>query len=102
MPKTKHAAKSKAKAAKPETPKRKRTKSTKSLHPCECGCGTMVAMRFAQGHDGKLKARLMAALRSDESTAGEKAKAKAQLVKLGWYREGIENPKPSRPRKSGK
>ena len=49
---------------------------------CLCGCGAPVARSFAQGHDMKLKSRLLKAYRS--GTPGEKRSALAQARKLGW------------------
>lgn len=33
------------------------------LHPCECGCGTMVARRFAVGHDTRMRPRKVREIR---------------------------------------
>jgi predicted nuclease with RNAse H fold len=46
---------------------------------CECGCGAVVRARFVQGHDAKLKSRLLR-----EAATG--SDASATLRKLGWSR----------------
>lgn len=113
MPKTHVAKKTKAQAGKPAkkaapVPKaepkvkpkaKKRAKLTKTMHPCECGCGALVRARFVQGHDAKLKSQLLSELRLEETPAGRKQELIQQLKNLGWYREGMENPRPKKKTK---
>ncbi|MFY0571120.1 DUF429 domain-containing protein [Archangium lansingense] len=49
---------------------------------CECGCGEQASRRsrFRQGHDAKLKSRLLAAARAGDANAVE------QLTALGWLK----------------
>lgn len=43
----------------PKAPKAPRVAKVKTMNPCHCGCGAMVAGLFAMGHDAKLKSRLL-------------------------------------------
>lgn len=52
------------------------------LTPCECGCGALVARRFAPGHDAKLKSRLHRELKSLDSEI--RIAAKLELERRGW------------------
>jgi hypothetical protein len=46
---------------------------------CECGCGAAVRRRFLQGHDGRLRGRLVREARAGDAARGE-------LARLGWLR----------------
>lgn len=53
---------------------------------CACGCGgypKMATSRYCQGHDGRLKRKLIAHVCGTD--ADKSTRAKAALVKLGWY-----------------
>ena len=55
-------------------------KSTVSSKPCECGCGEMTrkGSKFRQGHDMKLKSKLI------KAAAGGDKKAMKELESRGW------------------
>lgn len=53
------------------------------LNACECGCGNPVRRRFAQGHDAKLKSKLLKVVRFSANSA-EAAEARKRLKRLGW------------------
>jgi hypothetical protein len=59
-----------------------KTKAVTPSNTCKCGCGEPVTRSFKQGHDARLKGRLLRQYRT--GTAGEKRSALAQARKLGW------------------
>ena len=56
----------------------KTTKDAVELKRCACGCNAVVKNQFAQGHDAKLKSRLLRAFDRGSKDAGE------DLVHRGW------------------
>ena len=56
----------------------KTTKDAVELKRCACGCGVVVKNQFAQGHDSRLKSRLLRAFDAGSEDAGE------DLVTRGW------------------
>jgi len=47
---------------------------SKELHPCECGCGTLVQHRFAPGHNARMKKAKLVILHPCECGCGELCK----------------------------
>lgn len=68
------------------------TKPTATGKPrvCRCGCGATVTREFKQGHDAKLKSRLIDAVLAGEAPKATKAataagaKALTELTARGW------------------
>lgn len=57
--------------------------------PCACGCGgtvisKAVKVRFLQGHDAKLKSRLLKQFRNPDLTSEQREEAKQELADWGW------------------
>ena len=57
---------------------RLRRTSNRSLHPCGCGCGQLVAHRYAPGHDARHRSSLLKRMRAGDADALQ------QLTELGW------------------
>lgn len=56
--------------------------ATSKRNQCQCNCGTQVRNRFAQGHDARLKGRLLTASRSVDWWTREPAVN--EMVAQGW------------------
>jgi predicted nuclease with RNAse H fold len=52
------------------------------LHPCLCGCGQLVARRYAPGHDARHRSTLLKRMRASDADALQ------QLTELGWMPQG--------------
>jgi predicted nuclease with RNAse H fold len=50
------------------------------LHACSCGCGQLVARRYAPGHDARHRSELLRRMRAGDAAALQ------QLTDLGWLR----------------
>ena len=50
----------------------------RSQHPCLCGCGQLVARRYAPGHDARHRSSLLKRMRAGDSDAFQR------LTELGW------------------
>lgn len=84
----------KDKATKPKAPKREKKEVV--LKPCGCGfdspsgendfdpCGKEVKGRFAQGHDARLKGRLLGVIYNPESSKADVAAARKRMEAEGW------------------
>lgn len=75
-------------------------RSSVAASPCECGCGELVAGRFAAGHDARLAGFVKRVLRgyldiatirksfsAGEATAVEKAIRERKLAHIKWADE---------------
>lgn len=57
--------------------------------PCACGCGEIVTsknlrVQFKQGHDGRLKSRLLKQMRNPDNSAEKRKEAEDALKDWGW------------------
>lgn len=57
------------------------SRPSRDQHPCGCGCGTLVARRYAPGHDARHKSALAAAIAAGGIAA---SRAADLMADLGW------------------
>lgn len=55
-----------AKAAEMEAKPKRKSKPKPKVNQCICGCGTMVAGRFASGHDGRMLGMFIRMAKGDD------------------------------------
>jgi hypothetical protein len=55
-----------------------RRTADRTLHGCSCGCGQLVARRYAPGHDARHRSALLRRMRAGDAAALQ------QLTELGW------------------
>jgi predicted nuclease with RNAse H fold len=65
-----------------EVPAPPRRTGSGPLHACLCGCGQLVALRYAPGHDARHRSQLLKKMRAGD------AHALRQLTEFGWMPQG--------------